>query len=113
MWRWDSWTGLSILSSDVASSGLVMLYQNVGGSYAPYPITVNVTGTVQEHDWFTYSTGAVNVYIENSDLSGPNSQIPSGVSFKLVCIPQHAMIAHPNLDLKNYAAVKKAFDLKD
>lgn len=112
-WRKSIWTGASILTSDVASSGSVMLYQNTSGVYVALPLAVNYTGTVQEHDWFTYSTGIVNVYVENSDLSDPIAQIPSSVTYKLVCIPKSGMITHPGVDLRNYEQVKKAFDIKD
>jgi hypothetical protein len=110
-WRSATWTGVSQLTSAVVNSGAVMLYQNDGNGYfAALPITANISATVQEHDFFIYSTNTISVFIENSDLSDPN---PPPFSYKLVCIPPAIIKSNPKLDLKNYNEVKQVLNLKD
>lgn len=117
-WTWsatylesyDTWTGVSILSSDVASSGAVMLYEGSGTTWMAVPYSYNLGGGVTFHVYFDYGTGWVTVHQANSDDSNPN---PSAASYKLVCIPKRAMQLHPEVNIKNYAEVKEAFNLKD
>lgn len=110
-WRHADFSGVSILTSDVCSTGAVMVYFTDGsGNYIPLPISLNLTSTVQQHWFFAYLTNKISIFYENSNLSDPN---PPPTSFKLVCIPQKSMMANPNLDLKNYNEVKKVFNLKD
>lgn len=111
-WRYNTWSGISILTSDVVNTGAVMLYQTNGGTHLQLPITVGIGSTV-EIDRYQYSVGAVSVFIENANLSDPISQIPVPTTYKLVCIPQRVMLENPNVDYKNYEKVKLAFHLKD
>jgi hypothetical protein len=113
-YRYASWSSISILTSAVASTGAVMLYQSDGaGAYIALPISQSIGGDVSEHDYFTYSEGKVSVVIENSDKSDPIANISLPTTYKLVCIPSKAMIAHPNVDIKNYTQVKDVFNLKN
>ncbi len=110
-WRTGTWTNISILTSSVVNTGSVMLYQSVGsGSWVALPITQALGGNVVEDDWFQYSAGQISVVIENSDLSDPT---PPALTYKLVCIDAAARHSNPNLDLTDYKAVAKAFNLKD
>lgn len=110
-WRYAIWTGVNQLTSSVVNSGAVMLYQNSGNGYfAALPITANISATVQEHDFFIYSTNTISVFIENSDKSDPN---PGSLSYKLVCIPPAIIKSNPKLNLKNYNEVKQVLNLKD
>jgi hypothetical protein len=110
-WRYNTWSSVSILTVDVCNTGAVMLYQNSGGSYTALPVTQNI-GSKVEHDWFQYSVGSVIIVIENDDLSDPIAQIPTPTTYKLVCIPQKMMQAHPEVDLLNYEQVRTTFDVK-
>lgn len=113
-WRYNNWTGVSILTSEVCNTGAVMLYQTSGGVNIQLPITQTTsTGSTVEHDWYTYAVGGVSIYVENADFSDPISQLPIPTTYKLVCIPSKAMLAHPEVDLKNYEQVKAVFNLKD
>ena len=73
------------------------------------PVTANISATVQEHDYFLYSTNTISVFIENSDNSDPN---PGAATYKLVCIPPAIIKSNPKLDLKNYNEVKQVLNLK-
>lgn len=108
--RYASWTPY-ILTSNVITSGAIMVYQTDGTNYVALPITQNVGSSgIQEHDYFTYDVnGYFNVFIENSDGSDPNPS--SSFTYKLVCIPQHMI--KPNVNMKNYSEVKAAYQLKD
>lgn len=111
-WRYSVWTGVTALSSEVCSGGAVMVYQNTTGGYVALPLTINISGTISEHDFFEYNTGNMYIFIENSDLSDPIAQIPIPTEYKLVCIPPAGMIQHPNVDLRNYNEVCRTFNLK-
>ena len=93
------------------SGGAVMVYQTDGASYyVPLPITQNIGGGVQEHDWFVYyPSGSLSIFIEYSDNSDPNP--PTTFKYKLVCIPP--AMKKPNVNMNSYADVKAAYNLKD
>ena len=110
-WSTSTWTGISILTANINATGSVMLYEaNGAGGWIGMPLALNLSSTVTRHDIFSYNTGAVTVTIEDSDLSNPNV---TGGTFKLVCISSSARMANPNLNLSDYKAVAKAFNLKD
>jgi hypothetical protein len=109
-WRIATISNISILTSSIVNSGAVMIYLNENGTYAALPMTVSMGGNIVEDVWFEYSTGQISIVTEDSDLSDPGT---STLNFKLVCIDASARMANPNVDLKNYNEVKKAFKLKD
>jgi hypothetical protein len=55
--------------------------------------------------------GGVRIIRTDSDLTLPAAQVAR--TFKIVTIAGSAMKANPNLDLKNYTAVKNAFNLTE
>lgn len=112
-WRYATWTGVSALTADAVDKGAVMLYQKVGTSYLAIPLTMNISTGKVEHDFFMHDVGTVMVFIENSDFSDPISQIPNPIEYKLVCIPQKALEAHPEVDLMNFNSVRSTFKLKE
>lgn len=112
-YRYDSWSSISILTSAVASTGSVMVYQSDGtGNYIALPISQSIGGGISEHDYFVYSAGTLSIVIENSNGSDPMGNILLPITYKLVCIPSRAMKQHPEVDINNYMQVEKAFDLK-
>ena len=109
LWRYDSWSSISILTSDVATSGAVMLYEGSGTTWMAVPYSFNVGSGITIHTFFNYTTGSVAVYQALSNDGDPN---PAATTYKLVCIPKKMMVLHPEVNLKNYEQVKAAFDLK-
>lgn len=118
-WAWDnsnkwstaSWSGLSILNSNVVDNGAVMIYQNIGSStYLALPQAVNLNSTIQNHVFFTYSLNTLIIFNENSDLSTPT---PYSATYKLVCIPPAIIKSNPNINLNNYNEVKQKLNLND
>jgi hypothetical protein len=111
-WRSAQWTSISILTSSAINSGAVMLYQMDAGIATQLPITVKI-GSKTESDFYSYTEGILAVSIQNSNGSDPISQISIPTTYKLVVIPQSAIIANPIIDYNNYYEVKGAFNLKD
>jgi len=115
-WTWDAtnsqrtatFSSLSVLTPSVVNNGAVLLYQLLGTSYIPIPVTVKISPTVQEHDYYIYDIGILQIYIEYSDFSDPN---PPPATYKLITIPP--AIIKPNVNVKNYAEVIKAYNLQD
>jgi len=112
LWSYSTWNNISSLTSDIVNNGSVMVYEDEGsGSWAALPFSFNLGGGVSAHEFYTFSSGTVIVYIAASDDSNLNPS--NGGTYKLVCFSKAAKIAHPNVDYKNYSEVKKAFNLKD
>jgi hypothetical protein len=116
-WSWDgysnsyAWTSVPILTQSITDSGAVMVYENTGGGgWDALPYSVVLGGGITRHYEFVHALNAIAVYETNSD----NSYFtPFTNSFKLVCISANGRRINPNLDLKNYKAVKEAFNLED
>lgn len=121
-WNWDSgsssryqtWTGVTDISEDIAATGVVLLYQlNPSGTgYYQLPITAPISSGVVESDYFEYGIELVQIIIQNSNLSDPISQIPTPTYYKLVTMSSTAKLANPYLDYSNYEEVKKVFNLE-
>lgn len=111
--RYYTWTNISNLTFDIASYGGVYLYQlnSSGNGYFQLPITAPISAGVVESDYYEYGQGILTVYIQNSNLSDPITQIPNPANYKLVTISSSARLANPNLDYSNYEAVAKTFGL--
>ncbi len=111
-WSTATWSGATILTSDVVNNGAVMLYEGGAGDWVSCPYTIGISDPSNPtlSTFFEYQVNTMVVFKQWSD--GVNPSPSTSTQYKLVCIPRSGMILHPDLDLKNYAAVKAAFDLK-
>ena len=119
-WNWDatnqwstaSWSSVSILTQDAVDNGAVMLYEGTAGDWLamPYTLGLGMSSNMTISANFEYGLNSITVYKSFSDGSNPS---PSSTQFKLVCIPTRSMQLHPEVNVKNYAQVKSAFNLKD
>ena len=103
---------LSILNSDVASSGTVMCYlKEDNDEYIAMPLTMSEgQGNWIRHMLFSHDSNSITFLSYDDDGLSPN---PGTTTFKVVCISQKARVENQDVDLTNYQAVKKAFDLID
>lgn len=114
-WTGDGVAGFSInlttpiVTSGIVSTGAVLCYMEVGGSTYALPYSYLYSGYTR-HMLFTYSEGSVTVDRRDDDglTTNPGS---SNAIIKVVAISSSGLIQHPDVDLEDYEAVKKAFDL--
>ncbi|HEX8516642.1 MAG TPA: hypothetical protein VF868_10615 [Bacteroidia bacterium] len=98
------------ITQAIVDKGVIMVYEDdgSGGWYAlPYTLAIESSSF-----GFGYASGGfVNIYITNTDGSTPSH--PGTRTYRIVAITSRGMEAHPEVDVKNYAQVKQAFNLKD
>ena len=92
--------------ADVVDNGTVQVFIGNGSGAVWTALPYNY-GIRQVN--FEYSFGQIVIFITNFDGSQPTT--PTVEQFKYVVIPSRAMIHHPNVNIKNYAEVKQAFNL--
>lgn len=122
-WLWNTpyyYASLNVpaLTTSNASSAAVMVYFNTdgGNNWNALPYT-------QYHSPYNYymgfntGVGLVQVtWVYDTSLSSgdnPNVYYGSTIRCKVVVIPPAAKRANPDLDIKDYEAVKKRFKLKE
>jgi hypothetical protein len=98
-----------IITAEIVSTGAVLCYFFDGYDWSPMPLTYSY-GSWVTHMLYTYNTGVINFESYDDDGLSPN---PGAVTFKVVCISSKGMIQNPDLDLQDYKAVKKVFELED
>lgn len=101
-----------IITSDIVNSGAVFCYyeQNYG-NYVQMPITESAGQDLWiRHKLFDYETGYINFNFFDDDGASYN---PGDCTFKVVTIESSKLKNSTNVDFKNYAEVKKAFNLAD
>lgn len=99
-----TWTPIT---QAIVDKGIVMVYEGDGSNgWVALPYT-----SVNESRYFNFDVGFVNIYITNTDGSAPTN--PGAQTYRIVVIPASNLIAHPNVDFKNYQVVKATFGLKD
>jgi len=99
-----------IITPSIFASGAVMCYiQWGGGDFMALPYSY-LNGSYTRHMLFTYSEAVINVNIRDDDglTSNPGN---SNSIVKVVAISSTGLIQNPDLDLTDYEAVEKAFDL--
>lgn len=70
--------------------------------------------TVSSDETIFYSFNATSLTIDDAMIgTNPISQPTGTAYFKIVNIPPAAMIAHPDVNLKNYMEVKATFNLQN
>ncbi len=83
-----------------------------GNGEEAMPYYNQLDGTTMSFAGDLFSTPSY-IKFEYYNLAATLARPASDKSFYLVCIPPHMMAQHPNVDMKNYQAVKRAFNLKD
>lgn len=91
-------------------SGIVMVYRGSGTFYEA--LSTSNANNNNEAIGFDYDTDLKIVGITHASISGAAIPQPGTETFKVVVIPTSGIKANPNLDLKDYKSVAKAFDLE-
>ena len=101
----------SIITSDIYNYGAVMVYVKNSSSWESLPRTYfPYGGNEYTQTWrFMYNTGQVTIKIQDDDLTTPSN--PGTQTFKIICLTSERIAAQPGIDLSDYAAVQKAFDI--
>jgi len=102
--EWDVTLNVPAITSSVLSSASINTYLSGDGgqSWIALPVYISPVSIA-----VVYQVNTVGVAAQGG------SSAPSATLFKVVIISAAGRKANPNLDLKNYNAVKTAFNLKD
>lgn len=120
-WSWSSpnyYSNLSVpeLTSDNINTAAVMVYFSTGSNWIAIPFT-QYNSPYNYYMGFNTGVGKVQVtWTYDSSLSSgdnPNTYYSATVKCKVVVIPPAKISANPDLNLKDYKAVKERFNLKD
>ena len=103
---WTTGITAAGITQDVVNKGSVQVFIQYGTEWWALPDLTGINSTS-----FGFSLGHVALINANSDFSQATN--PGTQTFRIVIITSRAMTTHPNVDLKNYNAVKNAFNLKD
>lgn len=99
------------ITQDIIDKGAVLVYLKVGQGYNQLPVTIYQSSSYSSSLEVASFVGGVKVFWTDSDLTQPNN--PGQQSFKVVVIAASGLAQNPNIDFKNYEAVKQAFHLND
>ena len=104
------------ISQAIKDNGVVMIYihDNTTTNWTALPYSESGTGYSDAFN-FEVAVGQVTVTFDGFDNTGsPGAAALNGVfTIRMVAIPSSVRIANPNVNLKDYNAVKAAFHLKD
>jgi len=105
----------SSITQDIKDKGIVMVYANDGsGSWIALPYTDGGDDYYSNSLNFSFKVGSVTIITNGFDDTGsPNPSDYNGLVVRIVAISTASRKANPNVDLKNYNAVKEAFNIKD
>ncbi|MCB9335801.1 MAG: hypothetical protein H6586_06605 [Flavobacteriales bacterium] len=98
----------SLITTNIANSGAVLLYIQSTNSTAWQALPYTFPGTNQIYRYW-HSDGELQIQVYDSQST---PYITSNRNFKLVTISSTAKVANPNIDYNNYYEVKGAFNLK-
>jgi hypothetical protein len=121
-WSWSSpyyyanFNVPDLTSSNINTAAVMVYFSTTGGTWIAVPYT-QYTSAYDYHMGFNTSAGTVQVtWVYDSSLSNgsdPNAFYSTTVQYKIVVIPPSARQANPNVNLKDYNAVKAAFQLQN
>jgi hypothetical protein len=98
-----------LINQDVIDNGAVMVYKsNDNGGWVALPCTLPIDATYASTYSFVIYDGGVTIWKTDTDLLTLD---PGVTTFKVVILSKHGLIQHPNLDLTDYDAVEKEFNL--
>lgn len=98
------------IDQDVIDNGAVLVYMKLGTSSIQLPIVFTNDGYQSIVDAEIY-VGGLTISWTDTDLIQPIN--PSEREFKIVVISSSGLAQNPNIDFKDYNAVKQAFKLND
>ena len=107
---WSQSFSYSAITQDILDNGAVLVYVASGVNYYQLPYTFYPTSSYSRTYNYVHYLGGLKVYVTDSDL---NTSEPGTLKFKVVVIEASGLMKNPNVDLNNYQAVKKAFNLTD
>ena len=107
---WSQSFTYSAITQDILDNGAVLVYVASGVNYYQLPYTFYPTSSYSRTYNYVHYLGGLKVYVTDSDLNTPQ---PGTLEFKVVVIEASFLMKNPNVDLNNYQAVKKAFNLAD
>ncbi len=107
---WSQSFTYSAITQDILDNGAVLVYVASGVNYYQLPYTFYPTSSYSRTYNYVHYLGGLKVYVTDSDLNTPE---PGTLKFKVVVIEASGLMKNPNVDLNNYQAVKKAFNLTD
>ena len=107
---WSQSFSYSAITQDILDNGAVLVYVASGVNYYQLPYTFYPSSVYSRTYTYVHYLGGLKVYVTDSDL---DTTEPGTLKFKVVVIEASGQIKNPNVDLNNYQAVKKAFNLTD
>jgi len=96
-----------IFTQNVRDSAMVQAFE-LGTYSVALPYTINTTT-----ESFFWGTGVGYIFFDVRDNAGGQPANPGTKSFKVIVATPSARLANPNLNWKDYKAVKAAFNLTD
>lgn len=99
------------ITQNIIDKGAVLVYLKNGQAYTQLPLTIYPSATFSSSLEVNSFVGGVKIFWTDSDLTQPSN--PGNREFKVVVIAASGLAQNPNLDFKNYEAVKLAYNLKD
>jgi len=109
---------LDKLSQKILDDGIILVYNRVAGSQSinsvPFTLDMNYKEAgLQLSYYFEALPKEVNCYIQFSKKLADISPYIENEEYRIIIIPGPSGLRMKNIDLKDYEAVKKAFNLKD
>lgn len=121
-WSYSSpfhYTNLSVpelTQQNINSAGVMVYFSTTGTDWVAVPYT-QYNSPYNYFMGFNTSVGIVQItWVYDTSLSqgsDPTTYYGVNLLYKVVVVPPSAKILYPNIDYKNYSAVKETFHLKD
>lgn len=100
------------ITQDILDNGAVLVYmKNNQSSWSQLPLTIYQSATYSTSIEVVTGLGGLSIFWTDSDLLQPIN--PGGATFKIVVVAASGMALNPDVDLNDYQAVQRAFDLED
>ena len=100
------------ITQAVLDYGSVQVYMSTGtDGWIALPYTIPISSSYSTTYIFAHYLGSVRVVKSDTDYTQTGN--PGTTTFKIVCISASGRKANPNVNLRNYEEVKKAFNLVD
>ncbi|HEX7414337.1 MAG TPA: hypothetical protein VF411_09875 [Bacteroidia bacterium] len=110
--EWDASFTVPAATATVVANGTIEAFLGDGTGTVWYALPSSYKGL--EYN-YSYQLNQVGIQVTNT--AGTLPTLPGGGTgveqFKFVVISPSARLANPNVNFKNYAEIKKAFNLKD
>lgn len=108
---WEQTFTYPAITSTILNSGAVLVYVQSGTNFYQLPYTFYPSSSFSRTFTYVHYLGGLKVFVTDSDLTQPSD--PGTLTFKVVVIASSALKQNPDVNLKDYNAVKKAFNLND